>query len=54
MAYCQDLAKFELMEGIPEEGDEMFFRFYLNGVKNLSPSYYNTDEKEKNMKLDIF
>lgn len=54
LAYCQDLAKFELMEGIPEEGDEMFFRFYLNGVKNLSPSYYNTDEKEKKYEVRYF
>ena len=54
LAYCQDLAKFELMEGIPEEGDEMNFRFYLNGVKNLSPSYYNTDEKEKKYEVRYF
>ena len=54
LAYCQDLAKFELMEGIPEEGDEMFFRFYLNGVKNLSPSYYNIDEKEKKYEVRYF
>lgn len=54
LAYCQDLEKFELMEGIPEEGDEMCFRYYLNGVKNLSPSYYNTDEKEKKFEVRYF
>jgi len=54
LAFCQDLEKFELMEGIPEEGDEICFRYYLNGVKNLSPSYYNIDEKEKKFEVRYF
>lgn len=46
LANCQNLAKYELVEGYPEEGDEIYFRYYLNAVKNLTPSYNNKNEKE--------
>ena len=51
----QVMAKFELVEGYPEEGDEMKFRYYLNGVKNLTPSYNNTTEEnvKKDKKFEV-
>ena len=55
IANCQDLAKYELVEGYPEAGDEMYFRYYLNGVKNLGPSYNNTDDdKDKKYQVRYF
>ena len=54
LANIQDLAKYELVEGYPEEGDEMCFRYYLSGVKNLTPSYYNDNEKEKKFEVRYF
>ena len=48
-ANCENLARYELVEGYPEEEDEIYFRYYLNGVKNLTPSYsdINKDDKDK-------
>ena len=54
LANCQVLAKYELVEGYPEEGDEIYFRYYLNGVKNLTPSYINKDEKDKKYEVRYF
>ena len=53
LADCQDLAKYELLEGLPEENDIIYFRYYLNGVKNLTPSYNNIDEKDKTKKFEV-
>ena len=55
IANCQNLAKYELVEGYPETGDEIYFRYYLNGVKNLGPSYNNNNEdKEKPFEVRYF
>ena len=55
LADCQDLAKYELVEGYPEQEDEIYFRYYLNGVKNLTPSYKlsNNDNKDKGKGLEV-
>lgn len=54
LANCQEMGKYELIEGYPEEGDEFYFRYYLNGVKNLTPSYNNKDEKDKIFEVRYF
>ena len=33
------LAKFEVMDGCPDQGDTIPFRMSMSGVKNLTPSY---------------
>ena len=38
------IARYELIEGFPEEGDESFFRYQLKSIKNLSPSYENNEK----------
>ena len=38
------IARYELVEGFPEEGDESFFRYQLKSIKNLSPSYENNEK----------
>ena len=38
------IARYELVEGFPEEGDESFFRYQLKNIKNLSPSYENNEK----------
>ena len=56
LANCEDLARYELVEGYPESGDEIHFRYYLNGVKNLTPSYKNennNDDRDKENKLEV-
>lgn len=40
-----NLANFELIEGLPETKDEIFIRYYLNGVKNLTPTYEDIEGK---------
>ena len=37
----ETIARYELVEGFPEEGDKSFFRYQLKSIKNLSPSYNN-------------
>ena len=54
LANCQELAKYELVEGYPEEDDEIYFRYYLNGVKNITPSYINKDEKDQKYEVRYF
>jgi vacuolar protein sorting-associated protein 26 len=50
----ENMARYELAEGFPEEGDEIYFRYYLTGVKNLTPSYKNNnDDKDKNNKFEV-
>ena len=49
-ANCENMARYELVEGYPEEEDEIYFRYYLNGVKNISPSYYNMNKENKEEK----
>ena len=56
IANCEDLARYELVEGYPETGDEIHFRYYLNGVKNLTPSYNNqsnNNDKDKENKFEV-
>ena len=33
------------MEGTPTNGTEIVFRYYLSGVRALTPSYVNVDNK---------
>ena len=47
-ANCENLARYELVEGYPEQEDEIYFRYYLNGVKNLTPSYNDMNKDDKN------
>ena len=50
----ENMARYELVEGFPEEGDEIYFRYYLTGVKNLTPSYKNNnDDKDKINKFEV-
>ena len=51
-ANCENLAKYELVEGYPEEEDEIYFRYYLNGVQNITPSYNNFNKDDKDDKDD--
>ena len=46
----ETMARYELVEGFPETGDEIYFRYYLSGVKNLTPSYNNNDNNDKDKK----
>ena len=46
----ENMARYELVEGYPEEGDEIYFRYYLSGVKNLSPSYIHSNNNNNNDK----
>ena len=49
-------ARYELVEGYPELWDEIHFRYYLNGVKNLTPSYKNensNDNSDKEKKFEV-
>ncbi len=55
LSNIQNLAKYELVEGYPETGDEIYFRYYLNGVKNLGPSYNNNkDDKDKKYEVKYY
>lgn len=39
------MSRYQLMEGTPDNGTEIVFRYYLNGVRALTPSYINVDNK---------
>ena len=55
LSNIQNLGKYELVEGYPETGDEIYFRYYLNGVKNLGPSYNNNkDDKDKKYEVKYY
>jgi vacuolar protein sorting-associated protein 26 len=41
------LNNFEIMDDNIEKNNEILFRFYLNGIKNLTPNYENIDKKIK-------
>jgi vacuolar protein sorting-associated protein 26 len=39
------MGRFVLIDGTPKKGMSVPFRYYLNGIKNLSPSVLNVDNK---------
>lgn len=39
------MSRYQLMEGTPTNGTEIVFRYYLSGVRALTPSYVNVDNK---------
>ena len=41
------LNNYEIMDDNIEKNNEILFRFYLNGIKNLTPNYENIDRKIK-------
>ena len=41
------LNNYEIMDDNIEKNNEILFRFYLNGIKNLTPNYENIDKKIK-------
>ena len=41
------LNTFEIMDDNTEKNSEIPIRFYLNGIKNLTPNYENIDRKIK-------
>ena len=50
----ENMARYELAEGFPEEGDEIYFRYYLTGVKNLTPSYKNNNDEKNKFEVKYF
>ena len=43
----EDLTKYEIAEGFIEQGDELYFKYYLKNIKNLTPNYDYKDENDK-------
>jgi len=41
----EDLTNYEIAEGFIEQGDQIYFKYFLKNIKNLTPSY---DYKENN------
>ena len=48
LVHNEDLSKYEIAEGFIEQGDELYFKYYLKNIKNLTPNYDYKDENDKN------
>ena len=44
----EDLSRYEIAEGFVEQGDELYFKYYLKNIKNLTPNYDYKNENNKN------
>ena len=48
LVHNEDLSTYEIAEGLIEQGDELYFKYYLKNIKNLTPCYDYKDENDKN------
>ena len=48
LVHNEDLSNYEIADGFIEQGDELYFKYYLKNIKNLSPCYDYKDENDKN------
>ena len=48
LVHNEDLSKYEIAEGFIEQGDELYFKYYLKNIKNLTTNYDYKDENDKN------